>query len=227
MVGAGYGVFLIVAALRLPAGAPLTGQFWAQPAVKALMAVLLAVAALAHPLARERRWLLGALLFSAAGDFLLAIPWWEPSFVGGLSAFLLAHLCFLGALIPLAAPTRPRVGIALGVVAACVGLLVWFWPRLAADELTIPVTVYMMVLAAMVCAALIARLPTPWTAVGAVCFAVSDAMIGISEFIRHDQLLAVPIWWAYATAMVLITRGLFFEGHFAIRTSVRSATPAG
>ena len=137
VVGAGYGVFLIIAALRLPAGAALTGQFWAQPAVKALMAVLLAVAALAHPIARERRWLLGALLFSAAGDFLLAIPWWQPSFVGGLSAFLLAHLCFLGALVPLAAPTRARVAVALVVVAACVGLLVWFWPpavRRQADD---------------------------------------------------------------------------------------------
>ena len=134
-----------------------TGLFWAQPAVKALMAVLLAVAALAHPIARERRWLLGALLFSAAGDFLLAIPWWQPSFVGGLSAFLLAHLCFLGALVPLAAPTRRPVAVALVVVAACVGLLVWFWRQLSADKLTIPVTVYMTVLAAMVCAALMAR----------------------------------------------------------------------
>jgi uncharacterized membrane protein YhhN len=226
-VGACYGVFLIVASVRLPLGAPLTGQFSGQPAVKALMAVLLAVAAVAHPIARERRWLLPALLFSAAGDFLLAMPWWTPSFVGGLSAFLLAHLCFLGALVPLAAPTRPRVVIAGAVVAACVGLLVWFWPHLAADGLTVPVTLYMAVLAAMVCAALFAGLPTRWTAAGAVCFAVSDAMIGISEFIRHDQLMAVPIWWAYATAMVLITRGLLVGRQSSARASVGSATPAG
>ena len=129
--------------------------------VYAVMAVLLAVAVLAHPIARERRWLLPALLFSAAGDFLLAIPWWPPSFVGGLSAFLLAHLCFLGALLPLAAPTRPRVVLGAVVVAACVGLLVWFWPHLAADGLTIPVTVYMLVLAAMVGSALLARLQHP------------------------------------------------------------------
>ena len=42
IVGTGYGVFLIVTALRLPSGAELTGQFTLQPAVKALTAVLLA-----------------------------------------------------------------------------------------------------------------------------------------------------------------------------------------
>jgi len=222
VVGAAYGLMLVALEIRVVRpGAPLTGQFWAQPAVKAAMAVLLAVAVLAHPIVRERRWLIPALLFSAAGDFLLAIPWWPPSFVGGLAAFLLAHLCFLGTLVPLAAPTRPRLAIAAVVVVGCLALLVWFWPHLAADKLTIPVALYMTVLAAMVCAALLARLPTPWTAVGAVCFAVSDAMIGISEFIRRDQSLAVPIWWAYAAAMVLIVAGLIFG-----RPSVGSATPS-
>ena len=114
VVGIAYGLVLIVIALH-----PLTGQFWLQPAVKALMAVLLAVAVLGHPIARERRWLLPAVLFSAAGDFLLAIPWWPPSFVGGLSAFLLAHLCFLGALVPLAAPSGPRVAAAAAVCTGC------------------------------------------------------------------------------------------------------------
>lgn len=221
VVGIGYGLVLIVIALRVPSGHPLTGQFWLQPAVKALMAVLLAVAVLGHPIARERRWLLPAVLFSAAGDFLLAIPWWPPSFVGGLSAFLLAHLCFLGALVPLAAPSGPRVAAAAAVCTGCVVLLFRFWPRLAVEGLTVPVTLYMAVLAAMVCAALLARLPTPWTALGAVCFAVSDAMIGISEFIRRDQALAVPIWWAYGAAMVLIVAGLIFR-----RSSVGSAKPA-
>ncbi len=210
MVGAGYGLFLLIAALRLPAGTDLTGQFPGQPVVKAAMALLLAAAALSHPLIRERRWLLGALLFSALGDLLLAMPWWEPSFVGGLGAFLVAHLCYLGVLVALVRFSPGRAGAAAVVLLACAVLLVWFWPQLAADGLTVPVTVYIAVLGAMVCAALLARLPTWWTAAGAVCFAVSDSMIGISEFIRHDQLLAVPIWWFYALAQVLITAGLFF-----------------
>lgn len=97
----GYGLFLAVAALRLPAGSELIGLFAAQPAVKAATAILLAPAALAHPIARERRWLVAALVLSAAGDFFLAIPGWSSAFVCGLGSFLLAHLCFLGAMLPL------------------------------------------------------------------------------------------------------------------------------
>lgn len=215
-------MFLIVTALRLPAGADLTGQFTLQPAVKAAAAVLLAAAALTHPIPRERRWLVGALLFSAAGDFLLAMPWWAPSFVLGLAAFLIAHLCFLAALLPLTARSTPRLVAAAVTVLACLALLVWFWPRLLADGMAVPVTLYMAVLGAMVCTALLARLPTPWTALGAVCFAVSDAMIGIGKFVLGSEALAVPIWWAYAASLVLITAGFFF-GRTAV-LSARSAT---
>jgi len=210
LVAIGYGVFLIITALRLPAGAELTGQFDLQPAVKAATAVLLAVAAAAHPLRRERGWLVAALLCSAAGDYLLALPWWPPSFVLGLAAFLIAHLCFLGALWPLVA--RPTGGRAVAVavaVAGCLALLVWFWPRLLADGMALPVTAYIAVLGSMVCAALLARLPTPLTAAGAVCFAVSDAMIGIDRFVFGNELLAVPIWWVYAASLLLISAGFF------------------
>ena len=206
----GYGTFMVVTALRLPTDSALTGRFPGQPAVKALMAVLLAVAARWHPFARERCWLVAALLFSGGGDFFLAMPWWKPSFVLGLGSFLLAHLCYLGALLPLRGRDRPRAIAAAVMVAACVGLLIWFWPKLIADGLTIPVTIYIAVLGAMVCAALLAELPTPWTALGAVCFAISDGMIGIGRFVLESQALEVPIWWVYATSQILITAGFFF-----------------
>jgi len=224
--GIAYGLFLTILALRLPPGADLTGEWAAQPLFKASMALLLVLAAAAHPIVRERRWLMPALLFSAVGDGLLAIPWWPPSFVLGLGSFLLAHLCFLGALAPWAwkprTSDRPRSRLvaAAGLCVACVGLLAWFWPQLGRDGLTIPVTVYMVVLVAMVCAALLARLPKVWTAAGALFFAGSDAMIGIGRFVLGNEALAVPIWWTYAAAQILITAGFFFG-----RASADSATP--
>lgn len=206
----GYGVFLTFTALRSVPGEPLAGRWVGQPALTALMAVLLALAAVAHPSVRERRWLMLALVFSALGDFLLAIPWWALSFVGGLGAFLVAHLSYLGALAPLAVRSRRRLVAVAVMCALCVALLVWFWPHLGAANLAGPVTVYIAVLCAMVCAALLARLPTPWTALGAICFAASDAMIGIDRFILQSDVLSVPIWWVYAMSQLLITAGFFF-----------------
>lgn len=211
--GLAYGVYLTVIAMRFPPGTELTGHWILQPPFKASMAVLLTIAAVAHPIVRERRWLMPALLFSAVGDFLLAIPWWPLSFVGGLGAFLLAHLCFLGALLPLARcarASRPRIVAVVAMCVAAAALLMWFWPRLGAEKLTIPVTVYIVVLTAMVCTALLARLPSLWTAIGAVCFAASDSMIAIGRFILGNEALAVPIWWSYAAAEILITAGFFF-----------------
>lgn len=207
----GYGIFLAVTALRLPAGSDLTGRFFGQPVAKVAMAILLAVAALFHPIARERRWLVPALVFSAGGDFFLAIPWWKPAFVAGLGCFLVAHLCFIGALLPLRGNFGPaRLGGIAALVAGFAVMMAWFWPRLVADGLTVPVPIYMTVLGVMVSSALVARLPTVWTALGALLFAVSDGMIGIGQFILRSQALELPIWWVYAAAMVLITAGFFF-----------------
>jgi uncharacterized membrane protein YhhN len=211
--GLAYGVYLTVIALRSPPGIELTGHWVLQPPFKASMALLLTAAAVAHPIIRERRWLMPALLLSATGDWLLAIPWWTLSFFLGLGAFLLAHLCFLGALLPLAtqhAPSRARIAAVVLMCVAAIALLIWFWPHLGRDKLTIPVTAYIVVLTAMVCAALLAELPTIWTAVGAVCFVASDAMIAIGRFILDNDALAVPIWWSYAAAQILITAGFFF-----------------
>jgi uncharacterized membrane protein YhhN len=210
-----YGLFLVMTSLSAPAGAELTGRFWAQPATKASMAILFAVAAACHPIVRERRWLVGALVLSAVGDFFLAIPWWTPAFVSGLGAFLLAHLCYLGALLPLTfrgegTNRRTRLAAVAVVVILGVGMLTRLWPRLRAEAVTLPVTLYITVLVAMVCAALLARLPTVWTAVGAVLFAVSDAMIGVGEFVLGSEALELPIWWVYAASQALITAGLFF-----------------
>lgn len=224
-VGAVYGVFVTVIAVRSSPGAELTGHWFAQPAFKALMALLLVVAAAAHPFVRERRWLLPALLFSGIGDWLLAIPWWPPSFVLGLGAFLLAHVCYLGVLVPLARPPRRsrRSLVAVAVLGlSSAGLLAWFWPQLCRAGMTIPVAGYIAVVTAMAGTALLAQLPTWLTAAGAVCFVVSDAMIGIGRFVLDNEALAVPIWWAYAAAQIMITAGFFFG-----RTAPKSVTSAG
>ncbi|MHA6907742.1 lysoplasmalogenase [Ralstonia pseudosolanacearum] len=207
VAGVTYGGMLTMVAVEVGPGTPLAGRIVAQPLWKMLMALLLARAASLHEMPRERRWLIGALLFCALGDLLLALPGLRISFVAGLASFLFAHLCYLRVLVTLCGACSPLrligVGATLGVA---VGMLNWYWPGLGV--LSGPVVAYVIVLSAMVCAALLARLPGPLTAWGAVAFAASDAMIGISVFVFPFNDYELAIWWSYAAAQLLITAGL-------------------
>lgn len=205
--GAMYGLLLFNAALELPAGTPLTGRVSWQPVWKAAMAVLLARAAWFHPLRRERRWLVFALLCSALGDMLLAVPWLSFSFVGGMGCFLLARLAYLMLLLPLAGDSRPHRLVACGVVMGAAGTLLGrFWPNL--NALAWPAAIYLGALAAMACAALLARLPTPMAALGALCLGLSDALIGVAQFLSPFDRFELAIWWVYAVAQVLLVGGM-------------------
>lgn len=207
LAGIVYGVMLMQATMAQPAGSSATAQIVFQPVWKAAMTLLLARAARFHPVVRERRWLMAALLLSAVGDFLLAMPVLRISFIGGLGAFLLAHLAYLALLVPLGTDLRPHRLIGCGLVIGAAGAMLGrFWPNLG--ELVLPVTIYVCVLAAMACAALLAKLPTPMTALGALCFVVSDALIGTSRFLSAFETYQLGIWWFYAAAQVLLVAGI-------------------
>lgn len=210
LAGIIYGVLLLQVSLELPAGSPLTGQIAYQPAWKTAMAILLARAAWFHRPIGERRWLVTALVFSAIGDFLLALPGLRISFLGGLGAFLLAHLAYLRLFVPMAGDLRAHRLIGCGLVIGAAGALLGrFWPNLG--ELALPVAVYVGALAAMACAALLAQLPTPLAAIGALCFVASDAMIGMAKFLSPFDTYQLGIWWTYAIAQALLVAGIVSE----------------
>jgi uncharacterized membrane protein YhhN len=207
LAGVTYGVLLLQVSLEVPVGTPLTGQIAYQPVWKTAMALLLARAAWFHRPKSERRWLVTALVFSGLGDFLLAMPGLKISFIGGLGAFLMAHLAYLRLFVPLGGDIRAHRLVGCGLVLGAAGALLGrFWPNLG--QLMWPVTAYIGVLAAMACAALLARLPTPLAAVGALCFVMSDAMIGMARFLSPFDTYQLGIWWTYAIAQVLLVGGV-------------------
>lgn len=210
LAGITYGLLLFQASLDLPPNTPLTGQIAYQPVWKTAMALLLARAAWFHRPPGERRWLVIALVFSGLGDFLLALPGLKVSFIGGLGAFLMAHLAYLRLFVPLGGDLRPQRLVGCGLVLGAAGALLGrFWPNLG--PLTWPVTVYIGVLAAMACAALLARLPTSLAALGALFFVVSDALIGTAKFLSPFDTYQLGIWWTYAIAQLLLVAGVVAE----------------
>jgi uncharacterized membrane protein YhhN len=184
-----------------------------QAAAKVLMCALLVLASARHTPARERFWLYAALVASAAGDALLALPQLSFSFVGGLGAFLLAHVAYVALLAPFAGRPRGWRRVALPVLwAAALGMYVEFLPRLG--ELAVPVAAYIVALCLMASFAVSARLPratVATVAIGGLAFVVSDAMIGIDRFIGAFTGSAFAIWATYALAQLSLVGGILLR----------------
>ncbi|AOJ04511.1 hypothetical protein WS70_22100 [Burkholderia mayonis] len=183
--------------------APYSGQ----PAAKAALGALLFLAALQHPLARERAWLGIAFAGSMLGDVLLSLSEWPPSFIAGLGAFLLAHLAYCALFAPWrAAPSGLRAAALVALWIAAPALYAAFFPHLAA--LAASVAVYIAVLVAMASLALCARTPGPQVAIGALVFVASDALIGINRFLGAFSGVDYLIWGFYAVAQLTIAFGV-------------------
>ncbi|WP_353191666.1 lysoplasmalogenase [Pandoraea pnomenusa] len=201
----------------------LRGAPYADQAVaKALLCGLLLFAAMYHRVPRERVWLCAALVFSGAGDVLLALPAVAQGFVLGLGAFLLAHLAYFVLFWRLRrrwtqVPGWHRIAIVLVWVTAALAYAM-YWPGMG--ELKAPVACYVIVLATMASAALLADLPGEWAAVGALLFTVSDALIGTTRFVGTFAAQEYAIWILYALAQLLLTAGIM-----AIRPETAPPTP--
>jgi uncharacterized membrane protein YhhN len=162
---------------------------------KTLPALCLA-AWLSPPRTRDAAWIAAGLGLSAVGDALLELGWFLP----GLGAFLVAHLAYIGAY--LGRTRAPQLGRLLPVLAVVVPVYAWLAPHLGA--MRGPVVVYIAVISAMVwrAAAQVGEDREdplrPWLAtVGAVMFAVSDAMVAWCRFVDPAAALKVPLMLLY------------------------------
>ncbi|CAB3729384.1 lysoplasmalogenase [Trinickia soli] len=206
-------LLIIAAAAGLAYGVSLRdAPYPDQAAAKVLMCALLFLAAARHEPMRERWWLMTALAASAVGDALLALPQLSISFVGGLGAFLLAHLAYCALLAPRAIGIAGWRRVAAPLLwAAAVAMYFVFFPHLAV--LAIPVAVYMFALSAMATLALIARPSGVALPLGGLAFVASDAMIGIDRFVGAFAGSAYAIWLSYVLAQVSIATGVLLIGN--------------
>ncbi|HEV8253162.1 MAG TPA: lysoplasmalogenase [Vicinamibacteria bacterium] len=136
------------------------------------------------------------LVLSAAGDVLLEFP---GRFLFGLSAFLLAHLCYLTAF--LYRSRAAQVGRLLPFVAWTSATLVWLWPGLG--PMRGPVTAYVIVITAMMWRAAVVGGSAGW---GALLFGLSDTLIALDRFGSPIPGVRYPImvlYWAGQTGIAV------------------------
>lgn len=148
--------------------------------------------------------IVGALVFSALGDVLLALNF-EHSFVFGLGAFLIAQICYQSLFWRLFNWSWSKAIVAVSII---VGAAFVYWllmPNLA--ELRWPVLIYITVLTAMALSACFAGKQIGLAGYGALSFLVSDSLIAWDKFIAPIEQQAFFIMTTYYIAQYLLVQG--------------------
>lgn len=160
------------------------------------------------------------MIFSLLGDILLLLP--DRFFLGGVAAFLLAHLCYLWVFSqgPLPQPWLWLAPVALvGAVFAVLarrlraGLTAGGQPGLFA-----PVLLYALVLSAMWAAALSTPLRPNWQpaaallcSLGGSLFFFSDSVLAVNRFVRPIRGSDLLVMVTYHSGQALLAAGMLLQ----------------
>lgn len=169
--------------------------------------------------------LLGGLTLSLVGDVLL-IPQDNPrAFLGGLVAFLLAHVLYIAAFIYVQISLglrSDRIGEAVAAVGlALVGSLIFRYFSPGLGKMRLPVIFYVLVISLLVHRSLALALVYPGPAMqpalmvnGALLFYLSDTILAINKFRFDGQLPHYKRWnlsTYYAGQLLIALSASFFS----------------
>lgn len=152
---------------------------------------------------------------SLVGDVLLLD---EQYFIGGLVAFLIAHVLYIVAYrkhrydeTENALQGIQRIRMAFPIILAGTGLVVVLFPVLG--DLKIPVIIYALVLVLMALHALFrfgrTNSSSFWLVfTGAVFFVISDSLLAINKFLLPLSNASFLIMFTYIIAQLMIVEGL-------------------
>ena len=150
--------------------------------------------------------LLGAIVFSLAGDVFLMLP--GDQFIPGLASFLVAHIFYIVLFKQDSTwfANRKALATVWGVGAIMFGIL---WNNLPEPALKAAVAAYVSVISLMVAQAIgrASSQQTPsarWIAWGAGIFMLSDTMIAINKFLMPIPLADLWILATYYAAQIII-----------------------
>jgi uncharacterized membrane protein YhhN len=162
---------------------------------------------------RYRRWMAAGMVASLAGDVFLMLP--QDAFVPGLVSFLLAHVCFIVALLGDSRFAERPWGMLACVAYGAFNL--WaLWPSLP-DALHVPVVVYVLVLASMGGQAVVRwrrhvadvlAASAQWSMAGALIFMLSDTLLAWNRFRFAIPLSGLWVLATYYTALWCLARSV-------------------
>ena len=137
-----------------------------------------------------------ALFLSATGDILLALDL-QQGFIFGLLAFAFAHLFYTACFYRWQNWQTHYSWMFAGLALHLAVMLYFVLP--ASGQLQIPVVIYMAVIAAMTCSAIMVKTATRCILFGAVLFVTSDSLLAINKFLfalPYENILIMSSYYA-------------------------------
>lgn len=140
------------------------------------------------------------LAWSVAGDLCLLSRGTGRIFLAGMAAFLLAHLCYIGAFWQRGIHWDFALWVILPLAGIGIAILGWLWPRIR-GAMRVAVPAYLLTVTGMLAAALLAVLPSwsPWTlGTGAALFFLSDALVARQRFVHPspwNRVVGLPLYY--------------------------------
>jgi uncharacterized membrane protein YhhN len=160
-----------------------------------------------------KKWVIGALFFSWAGDVLLLFQQNDQIFfLLGLSAFLIAHIFYIVFfhLVRVKESIKGNLWLLVIVVIYYAALMTILSPFLG--DMKLPVRIYGIVISfmfmlAMHMLAIKNKIAGKWMMIGALLFVVSDSTLAINKFYQPFELANVLIMLTYGLAQLFIVEG--------------------
>lgn len=150
---------------------------------------------------KEVMLFIAGLVFCMGGDIFLAVDR-ENLFIFGLGSFLVGHIFYITALLPLEAKNR------LGLTSLTVyGVIIMSILLGKLGSLLIPVLAYMLILLAMAATTMLSRSSNAWLILGGVSFTASDSLIGLDKFLSPIPYAGLFIMVTYYLAQYALVRG--------------------
>ena len=155
---------------------------------------------------------LAALLFSLLGDvFLMFTNISSNYFIGGLLAFLLAHIMYI--LVFLKGRNTHKISSFLMLFLLVYGVGIFYFLKDGLGELLVPVIVYMLVILTMVITAFlrhesVSKMSYNLVFLGAIFFVTSDSLLALNKFYKPFETAGILVMLTYAIAQYLIILGL-------------------
>lgn len=153
-----------------------------------------------------------ALLFSLTGDVLLQFVQQSSNyFLGGLVAFLLAHVMYILIFLDKRGPHKPTLLQIIGLTTFTTLMVYILFPHLG--ELQIAVMAYMFIILLMMVSAIMRKGTVNSESyklvfIGAMLFLISDSILAINKFAYDIPCASIWIMLTYAFAQYFILKGI-------------------